>query len=65
MLGELVNATFTGSRLDREKVVKKTHYELGSAFVFKKVGDYLLGCERMPKQHVLAMLEEVEAGCMR
>jgi hypothetical protein len=51
--------------LDKEKVVKQTHYELGSAFVFKKVGDYLLGCERMPKQHVLAMLEEVEAGCMR
>jgi len=58
-LGKLVNSTFTGSRLDKEKVIKQSQYELGSAFVFKKIGDYLLGCERMPKHNVLAMLEEV------
>jgi hypothetical protein len=33
--------------------------------VFKKVGDYLLAQERMPKHNVLAMLEEIEVGCVR
>ena len=55
-MGELVNSTFTGSRLDKEKVIKQSHYDLGSATVFKKVGEYLLTCERMPKHNVLAML---------
>ena len=38
IMGEIVNSTFTGSRLDKEKVIKKSHYELGSSIVFKKVG---------------------------
>jgi hypothetical protein len=44
IMGELVNSIFTGSRLDHEKVVKKSHYELGPLIVFKKVCDYLLNC---------------------
>jgi len=58
-LGKLFNLTFTGSRLDKGKGIKQSQFEIGSAFVFKKIGDYLLGCERMPKHNVLAMLEEV------
>jgi Golgi nucleoside diphosphatase len=64
-MGELVNSVFAGSRLDRQKIVKKSHYEQGASSVFKKIGEYLLGCERMPKQNVLALLDEIDTGYMR
>ena len=65
IIGSLVNSIFAGSRLDQKKIVKPSHYEQGSITVFKKVCEYLLDCERMPKQNVLTMLEEVEVGSIR
>jgi len=56
IIGEVVNAIFAGSRLDSGKIVKQSHYEQGPVAVFRKVGEYLLGCERMGKQNVLIML---------
>ena len=47
---------FSGSRLDKEKIVKNSHYELGPITVFKKVCDYLLECERMPKHNVFTLI---------
>lgn len=65
VIGEVVNSIFAGSRLDGGKIVKQSHYDQGPVSVFKKVGEYLLGCERMRKQNVLMMLEEVETGNLR
>lgn len=57
IMGELVNSMFAGSRLDKSKIIKESHYHLGSVTVFKKVCNYLLTCERMPKQKVLTLFD--------
>lgn len=65
ILGEAVNSIFAGSRLDGGKIVKPSHYELGGVVAMRKAGEYLLSCERMAKQNVLTLLEDIETGGIR
>lgn len=53
-----MNSIFAGGRLDSGLIVKQSHYDQGPIAVFKKVCDYLLECERMPKGCVLALSED-------
>lgn len=55
ILGGAINSIFAGGRLDNGLIIKQSHYDQGPIVVFKKVCDYLLECERMPKGCVLAL----------
>ena len=62
IIGQLVNSEFAGGRLQAEPIIKASHYSQGPIAVFRKVCDYLMSCERMPKNHVLQMASQVEEG---